>query len=436
LLTVAVVTWHEPISGRARGAALPVGALLLGTSLAFSMWSVGGLETTLLALLMAACVTSWLRERAAAKAPARLSWSAVWLALAALTRPEPVALFVPLFALRLLSWPLPWRQALRSHARYVATFALPCIGWLAFRLAYYGPPLPNTYYAKREGDVTALGRGITYTVEALMGMNLLPIVILSVLLLLLRKTERLRALLLVSLASAFTAFAVWEGGDWMSGHRLFIPALPLVALLVDAAWRVATSLSPEDLRLRAWPSWVLRPSWQAGWNDAVLHFGRRHLLVLRGVWILALSWVVVVGQLRTFHDWVGKRGSGFHGIRLDSGGPFDSARWMRAHLPKGALLATGEAGIVPYYTKARLIDLNGLVDAHIARLPGGRHHKFDLGYVLRRNPDYVYLLVDQAADGTLVSRTYYGREMLARPEFHARYRQIKLLEHSALFERR
>jgi arabinofuranosyltransferase len=436
LLAVAFTTWHEPLGSRSRWAALPVGSLLLGTNLAFSMWAAGGLETTLLALLLTGCAISWVRERAAADAPARIEWSALWLAAAALTRPEPVALFAPIFALRLLAWPRPfWRHA-RAHVRYAVTFALPCLAWLLFRLAYYGAPLPNTYYAKREGDVTALARGLTYTSEALNGLNLVPIVVLSVLLLSLRRSERARTLLLVALCAALTFFAVWEGGDWMRGHRLFVPALPLVALLVSSAWRVATELRPEDFRLPAVPAWVLRPAWRDAWNLALPYLGPRHLLVLRGAAGGALLWAIGVGQARSFTDWVGEQGSGFTGIRLDSGSPYADARWMRVHVPKGALLATGEAGIVPYYTQARLIDLNGLVDAHIARLPGGRHHKFDLGYVLGRNPDYVYLLVDEAPDGTLVSRTYYGRELLSRPEFHARYRRVKLFYQSVLFARR
>jgi hypothetical protein len=77
--------------------------------------------------------------------------------------------------------------------------------------------------------------------------------------------------------------------------------------------------------------------------------------------------------------------------------------------------------VIPYYTDLPVLDLFGLLDRHIARLPGIRHHKFDVNYVLSRRPEYVLLIVQRRLDGELVSDYPHGQILLAEPRFLARY---------------
>ena len=78
------------------------------------------------------------------------------------------------------------------------------------------------------------------------------------------------------------------------------------------------------------------------------------------------------------------------------------AHWLDAKVPAEAVIATGGAGIVPYYTRRPTIDMYGLADEHIAHLPplkqGFRtvaHEKYAPGYVLDRRPDYIVSGLDE-----------------------------------------
>ena len=50
-----------------------------------------------------------------------------------------------------------------------------------------------------------------------------------------------------------------------------------------------------------------------------------------------------------------------------------------------------DAGVLPYYSGLRTIDLAGLTDSHIGRLPGKLTNKTDVDYVLDKNPTFVEL---------------------------------------------
>jgi hypothetical protein len=434
--TLWVIARAAPRATGSTWGAWPLGAILLATSMVHLMWSVGALEGPLLGLLLVLCATQWLHEVERAPVPSRFDWSALWLALAALTRPEPVVLVAPLLALRVAFWPTRDGRARRAHVRYLLTFAAPYLAYLAFRLAYYGKPLPNTYYAKLHDDGLALGRGLSYATEALAETNALTIALVCTLLALVARQGRLRALLILALLGTQVSAIVYEGGDWMSGWRLLAPSLPLLALLVDTGWAAAVRLELGHLALPPLPAWVVNRAWVERWNAQLRNAPRHARALLRGVSCAALVVGVAVGSLRSFQRWKGAEGSGFGGIRPGQGALFDVARWMSKHCERDALLATGEAGIVPFYTGMRLLDLHGLMDPYVANLPGSRHRKFDLHYVLGKRPKYAFLLATRLPDGSLTSTALYSRELLASPEFHAQYRVLQQFPHSVVYGRR
>jgi hypothetical protein len=112
-----------------------------------------------------------------------------------------------------------------------------------------------------------------------------------------------------------------------------------------------------------------------------------------------LAVLLVLGILYT-SSYVGE-----YGLYLQK---FDAARatyareamgtWLRANVAPKTLIAVDAAGQVPYFSQLPAIDMFGINDVHIARLrvetlgqgtPG--HEKFDLGYVLARQPQYVVI---------------------------------------------
>lgn len=411
-----------------RGAASAWMALMYCAAVApNALWSVGALETPLLALLLVLAVRSYLEHELDDRRADRLSPSSFWFLLAALTRPEPVVLFVVAWAIRL------WRSARartlgwREQSRFALPFVIPYGAFLAWRLAYYGSLLPNTYYAKRYLDPFAFIRGAQYLAGAASDLRLDVLAAFAILALLVSRASSRRLGFLTAIVAAHLGAAYYEGGDWMPGYRLVAPLVPVLALWLEEAWTVLRgTVEGEQRRPARLPAWLAR-------EERLLRYWRRLTVpvsaLLRRVprrvaraavdaaafAILALAVGFSIRASRV----PGLR-SGYSSIELDRLGHFEVARWMRANLRPG-LLAIGEAGIIPYYTRFPVLDMYGLMDSHIARLEGERHAKFDADYFFARRPAYVHLVVTRAPDGTLTSPHVYGRRLLGDPRFAREY---------------
>jgi arabinofuranosyltransferase len=421
-----------------------VAGLYLGLSTPFIVWGDGALETPLLAFLLLATVHFALRENAALQSTgASTSWSMLLLLLAALTRPEPALLLVPLLAVhtfvRRQSSPLAgsWKPAVR-HAW---TFVLPYALYTGWRFQYYGELLPNTYFAKVHRDPLTLIRGWHYLENAndSLAWTPLAIAILTPVILTRRLSQRfvLVALLVVTSVSS----VVVEGGDWMPAYRMFAPIIPLIALLVHAAWRAAASFELEHFNPPNVPNWVAPRSWLDAWRrqvTALAHNARSRVYrhALRVTLQLALVGAIAISSVSGFQS-VQVDGfiPGFRGLHLDCFQHFEIARWMRREIHDSGLLAIGEAGVVPYYTGLPVLDLFGLLDKRIARMPGARHHKFDTQYVLSRRPEYVLLLARRDAAGRVYSRYTHGQQLLADSRFVRDYRIMHDFGRAILFRR-
>jgi hypothetical protein len=437
--SVALVCWDTaPTSGQRRLALLPLGALFLVTTAPTLVWSVGALEGPMVGFLIAFSVKRWLAEL---DRPVRISWSAVLLALAAMTRPEPAVLIGPMLALRIItsrqSLPAAWRE----HGRYLLAFAVPFGLFLLWRYSYYGSLVPNTYYAKLHGDETAQQRGIEYLSDAFVQMSLPSILALAVPLALLARGERRRVLLLLVLCTVQFAGVAYEGGDWMPAARLLVPSLPLVALLINSAWRGAVHFEPGQLRLPALPAWLISIELHQRYNRGIdlvrAHWTARVGQVVSALLAASLIMTVLVGGVKTVSDWAGRPGSGFSAIKIDGGLHFEVARWMKQNVHEPGLLATGEIGVVPYYTKLPVLDLFGLTDAHLARREGTRHSKFDLQYVLDRAPKYVYFLMHPSEPGKpRRAQQNHGRVLLGSPQFQEHYAVLHDFDLGILYQRR
>jgi hypothetical protein len=439
--SLAVVCWDPPPTAGRRLAQIPVGALFLATAASALVWSVGALEGPMVGFLIALSVRFWTVEMAAVAERKVLYGSALLLALAAMTRPEPTILIGPMFALRLFLLRRNLRTTWRHQVRYLLSFAVPVGLFLLWRWSYYGSLVPNTYYAKIYGDEGTLERGTNYLSEALTQMNLVPILGVACLCALLARGERRRVVLLIGLCSVQLAGIAYEGGDWMPAARLVVPTLPLIALLINSAWRGAINFELGQLRLPQLPSWVMPDEMRAQYNrwlDArMARAGARWSAGGAGLLGVALTLVIAGGAQKTYQTWAGRAGSGFSRIQMDSGLHFEVAHWMNRHIHDTALLATGEIGVVPYYTKLPVLDMFGLTDVHLARRKGSYHSKFDLQYVLDRAPKYVYFLMHPAAPGKKRRpQQNHARVLLESSEFQERYGVLQDFGLGILYQRR
>ena len=432
--TLLIVTRTASLGRSPEQRTAPLAALYLASLAPFSIWGIGGLETPLVTLLIALAVHLHLCEDATLCAGRpRIAWSYVALLLAAITRPEPVVLIVPLAAARLArEYLCAGRARFKRALLELGLFALPYATFLAFRYGYYGQFVPNTYFAKLGGDESAVLRGSRYVAAASDHMNWLCLLVVcgSFILLARRLSYRLGVVLL--LTALQIAVVLYEGGDWMPGCRLLVPSLPLIALLVSEAWRAIGLISRADLAPTGGaPSWLIRPEWLAAWQTAVRNSAKQrwNMLLGRGLRVTAyaaLAMGCLASSVGSF-DTIPMRAelSGLHGLQLSHSRYFGIARWMQHGLPGPGLLAIGEAGVIPYYTKLPILDLHGLMDPYVARLPGAMHRKYDGDYVFRRKPRYVFLLVRRAADGKLSSDHVYAQGLLEDPRFSERYGPLR-----------
>ncbi len=101
-------------------------------------FAIGGLETSLVILLLLGIYAAYLHGR--------YTLTGLLSALALLARPDTAALILPLGFDRLFFDPK--RRGVRLSAKELLAFFLPVLAWLAFSLSYFGTPIPNSIAAK------------------------------------------------------------------------------------------------------------------------------------------------------------------------------------------------------------------------------------------------------------------------------------------------
>lgn len=370
-----------------RGAGL-LAAFLLAVDGSFVLWSVAGLETAMFAFLVFAGALLYVREQTADTLP----FSGIFFALAAMTRPEGLMVFAITVAHQ-AAWRVLGERRLftrRDIERVVGFVALFVPYWMG-RWWYYKSFLPNSFYAKVSvsGPAAQIERGwnhLNQFIDVHTGWIIVLPAFASVASALRGATSKRNTLTLRSsyLATLFwttyfaaivviySGYIVYVGGDWSVG-RFFVPLLAPFYLLFSTGI------------VEIW-HWIV-DKWMHDWGTRVQY--------------AAVAVSILLGSLLfAFSSWNGEYGIYIRG--------FDAAeatraretmgKWLYSHVPRGTLIAVDAAGQVPYFSELPAIDMFGINDLHIGRMkvatlgegtPG--HEKFDLGYVIARDPKYVVI---------------------------------------------
>ena len=379
---------------------------IVWSSASFGLWSVSGMETP---LFVAAATLAF-----AAQAGGQPGRASGWAILATLTRPEGVLVGGAVLAFHL---PAAWRAGRRAWtpaAAYVLCLAL----LTAFRLAYYGSPVPNTFYAKVGGIPVA--RGLAYLADFLWSGSFLLVIPAAWAVARDRRTWP---------AAGFIAlvclYVVAIGGDAFPASRFLLPVLALLAGLavrgVSAAWAssrhlgivLATSLpatfgwqvSAPTLA----PLVVALPAAGVAWALVARRGARRTpALASFACTLVAGSALVALGASRV-HPTTGPPWPGSRGERLAVYRAWDEAMrrmaMRRAEVLRGwgtppRLVAAAGIGALGYHSGLPMLDLVGLTEPTIARsaaervsgallLPG--HQRSNVDYVLAREPDVIVI---------------------------------------------
>lgn len=407
---------------------LAVPAVALYYPLAY--WTLRGTEVGLLAFLTSSAVLLALRlDRRPATIDAWLLGAV--LAAGLLTRTD-----FAITATVAVGYLLVRRRRLALTLAGVVAFVLAA--HTAFRLAYYGEPVPNTYYLKVEGaDLrTRVARGLRafdvttfvhlYAPLAVAGAGLVAAFA--------RRRFARPVLLLVAAVGMQFAYSIYVGGDaweWMQYSNryvstvmplLFLGALLAVRELVRAPravlWLLAGSfvvvvlradVAPADVNgLQRWYFEPYRPALVALLCAAVAVACVHRWLRAPALAVLA-ALVALAPNLHPVDRWAA---NGAYHVEDDKGAVL-YALALKEHTSPDAVIAVAWAGSIPYFSERRSIDLLGKSDPVVARSkprtvvfhPG--HTKWNLEYsVGRLRPDLVAQLVD------LSDRTPAGYDVL------------------------
>ncbi len=379
-----------------------VGAILLGLSPQLWYWSTAGLETTLFAALLLTCVIVHAAHNAG-KVPA---WSVgVIFGLLTLTRPEGVLLFgMTLIFDIVLIWRAPTRNYM-DPAKVALGFLAVTAPVFLWKWAYFGYPLPNTYYAKAGAGWIQIQGGWNYLVGNLQRILMQSYLLLLVGVFAFLKPVRER-LYILCLALSFCLIIILEGGDFFPNARFVTPMLPLLFILA------ALGISELSSRLK---------------NGYRLLF----LGVLIGMAVAAFNPRKAL-PLTPHHTQLPKANSATFEYFDDwyTGFSVMGKTLHRIGSP-GQSIALMPVGAVGYFSGMKVFDMAGVTDPYIAHEPFDPtydsswrpgHDKGDGPYILSKHPDYIQL-VDRLTSQPLpgiddLGRTYKSVvEIWNDPEF-------------------
>jgi len=340
----------------------PLAALWLAVDHIFHSYGAIGLETMCASLLVNAAIYAWLRR----PEPRGAAVAGVCLILATMTRPDQ-AIFYALFGVMLLLRHglalfrektralrvAAWRAAFGDVAAFAAPFSLYVV-YLIWKWGYYGAILPNTFYAKSVG-LDYWRQGLTYGLVSGLSTNLLFLLPVFLVWAIASRDPRATDFRRFAGLSVplYTVYVLKLGGDFMLG-RFFLPLMPLILLGVEHGLH---QLARAHKRPPAWAAVSLAALvFCTAFGRAVVHPDN-------------ITWGISdensfyhVYSLRPLQiDMIG-----MHGNRLDEGLLFKQAFYDRGMHP---VVAASGYGIIGYYSELPIVDLRGLIDPYVARLP-------------------------------------------------------------------
>jgi arabinofuranosyltransferase len=366
LLLVAAIVLTARLVRRLGGSgfAATLAAVALATHQGTLHWSAAGSEALLLAvlLLVVANVVAHEAPSSRARAAACVAGGLAWI-----TRPDAAPALVALLALPIARGfgnaapDAPGTSARAASWKLLALLLAAPLAAVLFRLAYYGSPLPNTYWLKLTGWKERPLAGVEYLLRLLSQHGAHVALAVAALL----AANRRGAALVLAALLAHLAYVAWAGGDELPRQRFFVPVAPLLfALSLTGAEQLARRIGGA-----AGPSIVVRP--------------------------LALPVALVA---------IGGLGGGLLPGAPDPGGA-SRARAEKASVMAGLLIRANTqpdakvahfwAGATAYFSQRPGIDLLGKCDPVIARedakpglmRPG--HNKHDFERSLGLEPDVV-----------------------------------------------
>ena len=240
-----------------------VPAFLLAASSGFACWSSGGLETQLFTLLVILAIDAYVSSFGAAHSGRPLMRMGVFLALAAMTRPEGLMILAIIGLHRLAMNAFGERRIVPTRAEWLgaAAFLILWAPWFAWRWHYYGWPFPNTYYVKAHGPWASpkmatemWSNGFYYLWVWFKQTRLIwvsPIALIGLLAAWPHINRQRFALtsLSILLGGIYLVYTASVGGDFMGLHRFIMPLFVLAAIAVTLGLETVSTWIGSAIRI-------------------------------------------------------------------------------------------------------------------------------------------------------------------------------------------
>jgi len=387
-MVVAMRMVERVLGGRSGWDYLP--AALLSLSSGYACWTSGGLETQMFAFFVTLSLYTYLR----ADLEHRLyRYLGIFLALAAMTRPEGLLITGLLGLHRLLTNLVRDRKMVSSRSQYacLAVFLLLWAPWFAWRWWYYGYFFPNTYYVKAAGETIAHyseqmhSNGRYYLWQWLTQSKVLyaaPIAVAGFSLANPRSERFFMGSAALLIGAAYLLYTMQVGGDFMGLHRFVMPVFVLAAIGLSVGLAIGCRWLKVRLDMRG-----------------STRVGRVAPMVV--ILLLALFARSQYQLTSTSIRWGNWRSD--HGIDTPSYLALYAhdrkviGQHMRQCFSASDFAIFGGVGAKPYYARAKGVDVFGLVSDVVAhKVPRTRaragHNKWAPDSLLYKTykPDFVF----------------------------------------------
>jgi hypothetical protein len=317
-------------------------------------WTMGGLETIFLSLLLVLLVFNEKSD-----GPRYKMLSSILLLMIALTRPEGVIFFPIWLFFRFIRGNNLRRETAPETVFLLAAFAL----FLLWRWKTYGYLLPNTAYLKLEPTLERTIEAANWLLQFLVLRPIFALMFVSGIVFSFIRKQDNKYTLMFSLAImvGVSAFVLFAGPDWMPHHRFIAPVAPLMALFIAVAID-----APKGMKLRM------------------------SMTVLA---VIAIGFEVLMAN------------TAYRPLSEDFGnftmGLVRAGKWVNRNTSETETIAVVDAGAIAYYADRTTIDILGLNDTHIAHSDTNS----DSDYVLGHRPVVIQLHVGFTDVGELLPTT-------------------------------
>jgi arabinofuranosyltransferase len=381
-----------------------VAALILASSPAFALWSVAGLETSFFTFLIMASVLRFFKEQSS---PQARPISALLMAACGMARPEGVLVFA-IGLIAIVHRSIVERKVTKRDMIWCLLFLAVGLPYFAWRLYYFGYPLPNTFYAKTGRGLHQFMAGVLYTTSSIKNHGGLLFLLLAMVPVF-RIGARREIRYLFALTLVWLVYNIYKGHDVLPLYRFIVPILPIwIVLSVAGLIAVLEAVAAQPPRFH-----LVRP-----------------FLAVFLIGTLGMN-AVLFAISRSQHQRLSE-----YQVRIDmeASSFMPIAERLKEFGPPGSTIALIDAGAIPYVTGWYTIDRWGLLDEHIAHTKGRgpRGEKFDEKYVMSKRPTFIQTHI--TAEMEQKGMTQYGwpgdAELFSLPEFRENYVRVndRLLE--------